>query len=96
MDKKEVAQDLVRLAKSLVGEEKEASSRLAGRGSREFQSQIDAISAVQAFIEDEAKSWDALSGRTAQTNLKRASVGLSNARNELYYAWENRDKTKAV
>ena len=68
----------------------------AARASREFQENIDSISAVQGFIEDEARDWDALSGRVAQTNLKRASKHLSSARTELYYAWKNRDETKPV
>jgi len=68
----------------------------AGRTAKEFQENIDAISDVQAFIEDDAKDFDALSGKMAQTNLKRASRYLASARNELYQAWDNRDKTKPV
>jgi len=68
----------------------------AGSAAREFQENIDAISNVQGFVEDEAVWYDALAGRTAQTNLKRASRHLASARNELYQAWDNRDKTKPV
>lgn len=59
---------------------------------REIQTNADLISDVQEFVERDAKKWPELSGRMAQTNLKRASKFLALARTELYYAWDNRIK----
>jgi len=68
----------------------------AGRTAKEFQKNIDAISDVQAFIEDEAVWFNAFADKVTQTNLKRASKYLASARAELYQAWDHRDKTEPI
>jgi hypothetical protein len=73
---------LTKLARELVG----------GSGNAEFRKQIDAVTDLQTFVEDDAMDWAAFAGRDSQKALGKAADLLAKAREAMYDALNARDK----